>query len=233
MAIGRSSRLFLTATIFLFLFLVGCSGDDDAATTTETTTTSASASTTGSSTTAESTTTTSVAPTTTASTAATASTTEAARSTSSSTTGSSTTAATRVVMVYFNTGDGSDCSEVTAFERTVGTSIGPAEAAFEELVGGPTTAEEAAGASSFFSSATADTVRSVLLADGVLTVDFDDVRAEISNASSSCGSSAFTSSLNATAFQFPTVDKVRYLFAGSCEDLGEFLQTGVCEFANE
>ena len=66
-----------------------------------------------------------------------------------------------------------------------------------------------------------------------MTIDLDDIQAEISNASTSCGSSAFTSSLNATAFQFPNVEKARYLFAGSCEDFGNFIQTGICEFEDE
>ena len=192
--------------------LFGCGDDDGASTTTTavtTTTTTATVTTPTSSSSTESTTTEST----------------------TTTAGSSTTAATAVVVeVYFSTGDGTDCSEVTASEREVDPSTGDAMAAFGELVGGPSTAEQAAGASSFFSSATANALRSASLTDGVLTVDFDDIRAEISNASTSCGSAAFTSSLNATAFQFPNVDTARYLFAGSCEDFGAFLQTDICEF---
>lgn len=135
-----------------------------------------------------------------------------------------------MVKVYFSTGGGTDCSEVTAFERVVDASVGPALATFEQLVGGPNAAEQEAGASSFFSSATAGTIRSVSIAGGVLTIDLDDIRAEVSNASTSCGSAAFTAGLNATAFQFRTVDQVRYLFAGSCDDFGHFLQTDFCQF---
>ena len=132
--------------------------------------------------------------------------------------------------VYFSTGDGSDCSEVTAFQRTVDASIGPARAAFDELVGGPTAGEEAEGAFSFFSSATAGAVLSVTQSGGVLTVDLADIRADISNAGTSCGSAAFTAGLNGTAFQFSSIDGARYLFAGSCEDFGAFIQTDFCEF---
>jgi hypothetical protein len=147
------------------------------------------------------------------------------------TTGSSSSGpATLTVEVHFSTGDGTDCSEVSAFERTVDADGAPARAAFDELVGGPTATEEAAGASSFFSSVTAGSVRSVSLDAGVLTVDLDDIRGEISNAGTSCGSAAFTAGLNGTAFQFPTVDRVRYLFEGSCEDFGAFIQTDSCEF---
>lgn len=229
------SRLLLAAAILVMSLLSACGGDDDegaTTTTTSTATTTTEGTTTSSSTTEATTTTTdgtteSTTTTTESSTTTTASTTT---STASTTTGSSTTDTTRVIEVFFSTGDGSDCSEVTGFERTVDASLGPALAAFEELVGGPTAAEEAAGASSFFSSATADALRSVSLTDGVLTVDFEDIRAEISNAGTSCGSAAFTSGLNATAFQFSTVRKARYLFAGSCEDFGGFIQTDFCEF---
>jgi len=216
------SHLLLAVAVVLVPLLSACGGDDEATdtttatstTTTETTTTSTDSTTTSESTTSESTT---------SSTSTSGSTTE--------TTGSSTTSATTVVQVYFSTGDGTDCSEVSAFERTVDASIGPSLAAFQELVGGPTSTEESAGASSFFSSATATAVQSVALDGGILTVDLADIRADISNAGTSCGSAAFTSGLNATAFQFSSVDKARYLFAGSCEDFGEFIQTDVCEFS--
>lgn len=218
----------LVVLLVLVAFAAGCGDDDESSSTTTTTastTTTTEATTTASatstSTTGQSTTTTD--PTTTGSTTS-------SSSTTTSSTGTSSTPSDRVVEVYFSTGDGTDCSEVTAFERTVDASIGPARAAFQELVGGPTPAEEAQGASSFFSSATAEALLSVGQAGGVLTIDFADIRAEISNAGTSCGSAAFTSSLNATAFQFSTVDKARYLFAGSCDDFGGFIQTDFCEF---
>lgn len=198
--------LLLASTVLAALLSTGCGGSDEGA-----------PGTTG--------------PTTTAIAATTISTTTISTTTISTTSGEPlTTAAIGVVSVYFSTGDGTDCGEVTAFERVVDTSIGPARAAFQELVGGPTEAEQAAGASSFFSSDTAGAVRSVSLTAGVLDVDFNDIRAEITNAGSSCGSAAFTSGLNATAFQFSTVDAARYLFAGSCEDFGGFIQTDSCQF---
>jgi spore germination protein GerM len=141
-----------------------------------------------------------------------------------------TAVATRAVEVYFNTGDGTDCGQVSSFDRAGDATVDPAESAFRELVAGPTAEEEAAGASSFFSSATADAVLSTCLDAGVLTVDLADLSAEIPEAGTSCGSEAFLSSLNATAFQFVAVDRVRYLFGGSCNVFGEFTQTGACEF---
>lgn len=222
----------LALVLVLVAMAAGCGGDDDGSTTTTTTTpTTATTPTTEPSTpsittTSQSTTSTSSSTSSTMDSTSTSTT----SSTSTSTSTTSTTATDRVVQVYFSTGDGTDCSEVTAFDRTVDASIGPARAAFGELVGGPTASEEAEGAFSFFSSATSDAVLSVTQSGGVLTVDLADVRADISNAGTSCGSAAFTSSLNATAFQFPTIDRVRYLFAGSCEEFGGFIQTDVCEF---
>lgn len=224
----------LALVLVLVAMAAGCGGDDDGSTTTTTTTTTPTTATTPTTepstpsitTTSQSTTSTS------SSTSSTmdSSTTDSSTTSSTSTSTTSTTATDRVVQVYFSTGDGTDCSEVTAFDRTVDASIGPARAAFGELVGGPTASEEAEGAFSFFSSATSDAVLSVMQSGGILTVDLADVRADISNAGTSCGSAAFTSSLNATAFQFPTIDRVRYLFAGSCEEFGGFIQTDVCEF---
>ena len=213
---GRVARPIVVVAVVALLtaLLASCGGDDDAATTSSSATSATTAASSSTSTTASSTSE-STSPTTTTTSASTTSTSEST---------------TRTVLVYFSTGDGSDCSEVSAFERTVNAAIGPALAAFTELAGGPTQAEADVGAGSFFSSATANAVQSVGLSNRTLTVDFDDIRAEISNAGTSCGSAAFTAGLNQTAFQFPTVDRVRYQFDGSCEDFGEFIQTGSCEF---
>ncbi len=221
MALSRFARCSpgrrpLVLAVFMVPLLFGCGSDDGSSTAASATTTT------------ESTTTTTA--TSTATTEATATTTATSTATTEATATTAATADTVVVEVFFGHGDGTDCSEVIGFEREVDAAIDPATAAFAELVAGPTAAEEAAGAHSFFSSATADVLRSVSLTEGVLTVDFDDIRTEISNASTSCGSAAFTSSLNATAFQFPAVETARYLFAGSCEDFGGFLQTDICEF---
>lgn len=218
----------LALVLVLVAMAAGCGGDDDGSTTTTTTTTTPTTATTP--TTEPSTPSITTTSQSTTSTSSSTSSTTSSTSTSTTSSTSTSTSTDRVVQVYFSTGDGTDCSEVTAFDRTVDASIGPASAAFGALVGGPTASEEAEGAFSFFSSATSDAVLSVTQSGGVLTVDLADVRADISNAGTSCGSAAFTSSLNATAFQFPTIDRVRYLFAGSCEEFGGFIQTDVCEF---
>ncbi len=127
--------------------------------------------------------------------------------------------------LYFAVGDGTDCSLVQGFAREVPATAEPITAAFEALVGGPTTAETSAGAGSFFSSATTGAVRSVDLTDGLLKIEFVDFRNELSNASTSCGSASFLASLNATAFEFDEVERVRYTIFGSCNNFYNWLQT--------
>jgi len=198
---SRPARLIAPGMVFaLALVVAGCGGDDDEGAGTTTTETT---------TTAETTTTT-------------------VRTTTSESTSTEPTGAT--VAVYFSGEDASDCSAVEAYTRNIADDVDPIEAAFDELVAGPTAEEAADGAGSFFSSATADVVSSLTERDGLLIIDFTDLRSLIPNASTSCGSEALLAQLNNTAFQFPTVDRVRYQFEGSCQDFGEFIQTGSCEF---
>lgn len=131
--------------------------------------------------------------------------------------------------VYFSAGDGTACDEVVGFDRSIDASVGPALAVFDELVHGPTEAEKARGARSPFSAATAHAVLSVDQTGGALTLDLADIRAELADAAG-CGRTALISSLNATAFQFDAVDRIRYLFDGSCEDFGTFTNADGCEF---
>lgn len=163
-----------------------------------------------------------------------ASTTESATTTEDVTTTNATTTTAAVptttepdgsiVEVYFSSGDGSDCSLVEVFTRSISEDADPVRAAFEELVAGPTTDEVEAGAGSFFSADTADVVSAVSLSGGLLIVDFADLRSLMPNASTSCGSEALLAQLNSTAFQFAAVDRVRYRMAGSCDEFGNWLQ---------
>ena len=144
------------------------------------------------------------------------------------TTGSSTTTAPNVtegtIEVFFSVGDGSDCAEVAGFERQIASGLDPLLVALQLLVAGPTPEEGAAGAGSFFSSATADAVRTVALIEGSLVVDFRDVRAVMNNASTSCGSEALLAQLNSTVFQFSEVERVRFEIDGSCDIFSNWLQ---------
>ena len=144
------------------------------------------------------------------------------------------TAEVLTLTVYFSSGDGSDCSEVKGYERTYPAGLDPIIIGLDELVSGPTDDEITDGASSFFSAATADIVRSVTLdGDGVLSVDFDDVRLSLNNASTSCGSASLLSQLTSTAFQFGEVDRVRFSINGNCSVFFNWLQRECMEFTRE
>lgn len=93
---------------------------------------------------------------------------------------------------------------------------------FEALLAGPTESESSA--TSWFSAATADALRSASLEDGLLTVDLADLSSTISGASSSCGSSAFLAQLQVMGFQFVEVEEIVFQFEGSCEAFFGFLQ---------
>jgi hypothetical protein len=142
-------------------------------------------------------------------------------------------AETETLTVYFSFGDGSDCAEVKGYERTYEAGPDPIIVAFDELVGGPTEAEIADGAGSFFSAATADVVRSVILDGEVLSVDFDDIRLSLNNASTSCGSSSLLSQLTSTAFQFEDVERVRFSINGSCSVFFNWLQRECMGFTRD
>ncbi len=197
---GSDLRLaMIGAFVALAMVAAGCGDDDDEAgdtTTTDTTT--------------ETTTTT------------TTDTTDATGTTTSTTT--STTEQLATVEVYFSSGDGSDCSEVEGFPRPLPDGTDALAFALAELVAGPTADEIDAGAGSFFSSQTADTINSVTVTDGLVVVDFTDLRPLIPNASTSCGSEALLAQLNATAFQFDEVGRTRYRIDGSCDDFANWLQ---------
>lgn len=145
-----------------------------------------------------------------------------AATTSSTTT--TTESTTSFVDVYFSTGDGSDCSEVQPFPRSVGNDADPMVVALEGLVGGPSPVEIEAGAGSFFTAETSDAIRSIERSDALLVIDFIDLRPLLSNASSSCGSEALLAQLDHTAFQFAGVERVRYLMEGSCDAFANWLQ---------
>mgnify|MGYP001825113272 CR=1 FL=1 len=130
----------------------------------------------------------------------------------------------RTVSVYFNTGDGTDCEQVTEFERDATGVIATIRHSLDNLVAGPTAEEQAQGAFSPFSAATAGSISSVnLKSDGLLIVDFRNLSGFDLGGSSSCGYGALTSSLNTTVFQFPVVKRVRYQTNGSCDDFFELL----------
>ena len=133
------------------------------------------------------------------------------------------------VEVAFTVNDG-ECDDVVVYQRQVDESADPILAAFESLVAGPTIDEEASGAGSFFSAETTGMVASATVNDGVLVVNFDDLRSVIPNASTTCGSMALLAQLTATAFQFDDVERVRYEIEGSCDTFAGWLQRECMEY---
>ncbi|MEN8114645.1 MAG: GerMN domain-containing protein [Actinomycetota bacterium] len=128
------------------------------------------------------------------------------------------------VLVAFGHGDGARCGDVKTYSRDLADGSDPITVAFELLVAGPLPAEVVDGAHSFFTKATAGSVRSATLDDGLLTVDFEDFSLLIGNASTSCGSESLLAQLNTTAFQFSEFDRVQYTFEGDCGAFYGFLQ---------
>ena len=128
------------------------------------------------------------------------------------------------VEVVFALANSSDCSGVKHYDRIIGAEAEPIEAAFNLLVAGPNEQETADGAESFFSAQTANTVHTVHLDGGLLTVNFADFSRSMNNASTSCGSSSLIAQLNATAFQFPAVEQVQYEMEADCTRFYGWLQ---------
>lgn len=113
-------------------------------------------------------------------------------------------------------------------ERVVPRSTGVLAASLGALLAGPTAEERAAGLTSWFSEETAGLLRGVRIDDGHAVVDLGDLPSVIPGASSSAGSALLLSELDATVFQFATVQTAEYRLQGSCTAFTEWLQSGGC-----
>lgn len=128
-----------------------------------------------------------------------------------------------VVFVYFHC-DG----RLTSAPRLVpqGQTDALASAAIQALLAGPTSAEGAAGYTSWFSSQTAGTLRSLTTGPaGQVTVDLVDFSSVIPNASSSAGSQILVDQLSATLFQFSEYQSILMMFEGDCSRFWNWLQS--------
>jgi hypothetical protein len=105
----------------------------------------------------------------------------------------------------------SDCGEIRPFTRELPKSTAMARLLVEALLAGPIVAEK--GATSPFPQGS--DVRSVILREGVLTVDFNE---RLQNAGGSCRALAIRESVTRTLTQLPTVKRV-VITAGGREDL--------------
>lgn len=100
------------------------------------------------------------------------------------------------VILYFPT----DCEKVEPFERVMPMD---AELVAEALVEGPNDPEKARGATNPFPEGSA--VQSVKIADGVLTIDFND---RLQNVGGSCAAQAIRNAVEATMARVPGVTRV-------------------------
>lgn len=120
-------------------------------------------------------------------------------------------------------------SRPRAILRQVPSGSTGVETALRELVKGPTEEEKAKGFQSFFSSETAQILKSVTVSEaGRAVVDFHDLRHKMNNASTSAGSVQLIRELSQTVFQFEEIKAVEYRFEGSCTAFFEWLQ-GECQ----
>jgi hypothetical protein len=134
------------------------------------------------------------------------------------------TAGAKIVKVFVpRAGSVTTCTRVYPLLRTV-TKPAVLAGAMKALLAGPTAAERRAGFAGWFSTRTANKLRSVRLTRGVAYVDFEDFSRTVPNASSSCGSTLLLAQLDRTARQFPTVERTVYSFNGSHAAFYEWLQ---------
>jgi hypothetical protein len=117
---------------------------------------------------------------------------------------------TMTVQLTFPRGD---CDHLAQYARVVPKSPGIARLLVEALLAGPTAAEKAAGASSPFPRGSG--LKSVILRDGVLTVDFSE---RLQNVGGSCAALAIRNAVTRTLAQLPTVKRV-VITAGGSETL--------------
>ena len=104
----------------------------------------------------------------------------------------------------------SDCTKFEEFGRAVPKTPSMARLLVEALVAGPTDEEKAKGASAPFPKGS--DVRSVILRDGVLTVDFNE---RLQNVGGSCAATAIREAVTRTVRKLPTVRSVVITAAGS------------------
>lgn len=104
-----------------------------------------------------------------------------------------------------------DCARFRGFQRTVPKTVSMARLLAEALVAGPTAAETASGAgNAAFPRGSA--VKSAILRDGTLTIDFNE---RLRNVGGSCTVSAIRGSVTRTMMRLPSVERVVITAEGS------------------
>jgi hypothetical protein len=107
----------------------------------------------------------------------------------------------------------SDCTTTKPFTRTLPRAVGVAQLLMHALVAGPTAEEKSAGAVGAFPAGAR--VKSVILRDGVVTVDFNE---RLQNVGGACAASAIRAAVSATLTRLPGVQRV-VITAGGSEPL--------------
>lgn len=132
-----------------------------------------------------------------------------------------------VVLVYFQKEKGDTYSRdgYRARPRRVSpeqSTVGHLTTAVNELVQGPTKAEQQSGLASVFSRQTSGILRNVRLDDrGKAVVNFKPFADEIPSPSAADASAHLIFSLNETVFQFSAVDAIDYRVNGDCDAFWE------------
>jgi hypothetical protein len=103
-----------------------------------------------------------------------------------------------------------DCTKFAPVEREVPRSVAMARLLVEALVSGPTPAEKKSGASSPFPRGAR--VKSVILRNGVLTIDFNE---RLRNVGGACAAQAIRTSVTSTLKRLPSVKSVVITAEGS------------------
>ncbi len=106
-----------------------------------------------------------------------------------------------------------DCTTTKEFSRSLPRAVGVAQLLVHALVAGPTAAEKAAGATASFPAGSR--VQSVVIRDGVLTVDFNE---RLQNVGGSCAARAIRAAVSSTLTRLPGVRRV-LITAGGSESL--------------
>lgn len=130
-----------------------------------------------------------------------------------------------VVRVFYACGSPSVPDVTGSVYRTVPATETVLTATLAEMVQGPEEAEREIGFTSVFSEATSAVFAGVVLDSGTAIVDFAGLEV-IEGLDQPTVATAMVASLNATVFQFDTVNAVEYRLGGSCEAFGATMATG-------
>lgn len=132
------------------------------------------------------------------------------------------------VLVYFSCMPDTVGPPVSvAVTRPNGATAGVLRFALEALFEGPTDAEAASGLESPFPVPGGGVeIRGLTVADGLATIDLGVDQADLLATGDTLYGAMLTSQIVETAAQFSTVDRVRLLFNGSCDEFAAWAAAG-------